>query len=231
MIESANNSLKRGLVRRESFPDTEHLRQRVNERARTNNVCLSCSRTGNCHDNTVAESFHAEERDALPQAAVLRHQPPDTRKCHGIALRAHEARIRAAFHGRLIPQASASEKLTQVTGHELLAGRKAARAADDRSGWDAVRRRHPPEGKTWGGRLPGILWALSLARRPARFGTLKRAGRQCECHASMGVGMPAEQTTQLTAADRFTHKAIKPLLSRRRVVPDSAPAQQEERSN
>lgn len=31
MIESANNSLKRGLVHRESFPDTEHLRQRVNE--------------------------------------------------------------------------------------------------------------------------------------------------------------------------------------------------------
>lgn len=31
VIESANNSLKRGLVHRESFPDTEHLRQRVNE--------------------------------------------------------------------------------------------------------------------------------------------------------------------------------------------------------
>lgn len=34
VIESANNSLKRGLVHRESFPDTEHLRQRVNERVR-----------------------------------------------------------------------------------------------------------------------------------------------------------------------------------------------------
>lgn len=31
VIESANNSLKRGLVHRESFPDTEHLRRRVNE--------------------------------------------------------------------------------------------------------------------------------------------------------------------------------------------------------
>lgn len=31
VIESANNSLKRGLVHRESFPDTERLRQRVNE--------------------------------------------------------------------------------------------------------------------------------------------------------------------------------------------------------
>lgn len=29
--EFANNNLKRGLVHRESFPDTEHLRQRVNE--------------------------------------------------------------------------------------------------------------------------------------------------------------------------------------------------------
>ena len=31
VIESANNSLKGGLVHRESFPDTEHLRRRVNE--------------------------------------------------------------------------------------------------------------------------------------------------------------------------------------------------------
>ena len=31
VIESTNNSLKRGLVHRESFPDTGHLRQRVNE--------------------------------------------------------------------------------------------------------------------------------------------------------------------------------------------------------
>lgn len=31
VIESANNSLKRGLVHRESFPDTKHLRQRANE--------------------------------------------------------------------------------------------------------------------------------------------------------------------------------------------------------
>lgn len=39
MIESANNSLKRGLVHRESFPDTEHLQQRVNEWVRFyNNV-------------------------------------------------------------------------------------------------------------------------------------------------------------------------------------------------
>lgn len=31
VIEPANNSLKRGLVHRESFPDTEHLRQKVSE--------------------------------------------------------------------------------------------------------------------------------------------------------------------------------------------------------
>lgn len=31
VIESANNCLKRGLVHRKSFPDTEHLRRRVNE--------------------------------------------------------------------------------------------------------------------------------------------------------------------------------------------------------
>lgn len=31
VVKSANNSLKRGLVHRESFPDTEHLKQRVNE--------------------------------------------------------------------------------------------------------------------------------------------------------------------------------------------------------
>lgn len=32
VIESANNSPKRGLIHRESFPDTEHLRQKVSER-------------------------------------------------------------------------------------------------------------------------------------------------------------------------------------------------------
>ena len=31
VIESANNSPKRGLIHRESFPDTEHLRQKVSE--------------------------------------------------------------------------------------------------------------------------------------------------------------------------------------------------------
>lgn len=80
MIESANNSLKRGLVRRESFPDTEHLRQRVNERARTNNVCLSCSRTGNCHDNTMAESFFATLKNEMHyrrrQYSAISHQIP-----------------------------------------------------------------------------------------------------------------------------------------------------------
>lgn len=35
MIKSANNSLKRGLALCESFPDTEHLRQRVNEWVRS----------------------------------------------------------------------------------------------------------------------------------------------------------------------------------------------------
>ena len=65
MIESANNSLKRGLVRRESFPDT---------------VCLSCSRTGNCHDNTVTESFFATLKNEMHyrrrQYSAISHQIP-----------------------------------------------------------------------------------------------------------------------------------------------------------
>ena len=58
---------------------------------------------------------HRVHRGRLqPQAAALHHWLPDTRKCHGIVLRAQEARIRAAFHGYLIPQASVSENLAQV---------------------------------------------------------------------------------------------------------------------
>lgn len=37
MIESANNSLRRGLAHCGSFPDTEHLRQRANEWMRSYN--------------------------------------------------------------------------------------------------------------------------------------------------------------------------------------------------
>lgn len=55
----------------------------------------------------------------------------------------------------------------QGPGHELLAGREAARTADGRAGRDAVRRRHPPEGEMRGRRLPGGPGRLFSARRPA----------------------------------------------------------------
>ena len=54
----------------------------------------------------------------------------------------------------------------QRPGHELLAGREAARAADDRAGRDTVRRRHPPEGELRGGQLRGKLRALLLGKAP-----------------------------------------------------------------
>ena len=75
----------------------------------------------------------------------------------------------------------------------------AARAADDRAGRDAVRRRHPPEGEMRGGRFRGKLWALFLDEAPCRFGTLRQAGRRCGCRAGMGEEVSAVQTTQLTA--------------------------------
>ncbi len=108
------------------------------EWTRTNDARLSCNRTGNCLDNAVAESFfatlknemrycssftpisrrrarrHRGHRDQLqPQATALHHRLPDTRECHGIILRANEARFKGAARGHLIPRTSVSEKLTQ----------------------------------------------------------------------------------------------------------------------
>ena len=54
----------------------------------------------------------------------------------------------------------------QERGHELLAGHEADRAADDRAGRDAIRRRHPPEGEIKV-RLPEDSGRFSSARRPA----------------------------------------------------------------
>lgn len=62
----------------------------------------------------------------------------------------------------------------QGPGHKLLAGREAARAADDRAEGDAVRRRHPPEGETRGRRLPEWPWAPFLGKAPYRFGAPRR---------------------------------------------------------
>lgn len=62
----------------------------------------------------------------------------------------------------------------QGPGHELLAGREAARAADGRAGRDAVRRRHLTGGETRGRRPPGGLWALFLGEAPFHFGAPRR---------------------------------------------------------
>lgn len=62
----------------------------------------------------------------------------------------------------------------QGPGHELLAGREAARAADGRAGQDAVRRRHLTGGETRGRRPPGGLWALFLGEAPFHFGAPRR---------------------------------------------------------
>ena len=89
---------------------------------------------------------HPEERDVLPQAlpgprhrqtrrhrvhrgrlqtqaAPFDHRPQGAGADYGVVLRAHEARIRASSHGRLVPRAYVSENLTQVT-RLVLAGHR-----------------------------------------------------------------------------------------------------------
>ena len=118
----------------------QHASRTLAEWTRANDVRLSCSRTGNCRDNAVAESFFAtlkELRDVLqeelrhkgrrqarghrvhrgrlqPQTAPLHHRLPSAGAGHGVVLRTDQAHRRKASHGRLIPQASVSEILTQV---------------------------------------------------------------------------------------------------------------------
>lgn len=41
----------------------QHASRLLSEWARDNDVRLSCSRSGNCHDNAIAESFFATLKD------------------------------------------------------------------------------------------------------------------------------------------------------------------------
>lgn len=50
-----------------------------------------------------------------PQKAPLRHRLPGAGAGHGFVLRADQAGRRGASHGRVIPRASVSENLTQVS--------------------------------------------------------------------------------------------------------------------
>lgn len=115
------------------------------EWARDNDVRLSCSRAGNCHDNAVAESFLATlknemyyrrsfpTRDSAKHAVVEfieayynRRRPRSTigykvpaeamaARGHGCLLRTHGAQARRVPHDRLIPRTRVSEILIQVT--------------------------------------------------------------------------------------------------------------------
>lgn len=77
----------------------------------------------------------------------------------------------------------------------------------------------PPEGEMRGKRLPGRPWALFLGKAPCPLE-----------HAEVGsvsMRMPREHGRRDVcwtndSADRFAHKVIEPLLSRRRSVPDRA---------
>lgn len=77
-----------------------------------------------------------------------------------------------------------------------------------------------------GRRLPGRPWALFLGKAPcplehAEAGSVsmrmpREHGRRDVCWTNDSADR------KLTIADRFAHKVIKPLLSRRRAVPDRA---------
>ena len=77
-----------------------------------------------------------------------------------------------------------------------------------------------------GRRLPGRPWALFLGKAPcslehtevgrASMQMPREHGRRDVCRTNDSADR------ELTTADRFAHKAIKPLLSRRRAVPDRA---------
>lgn len=81
------------------------------EWARDNDVRLSCSRTGNCHDNAVAEFIEAYYNRRRPRSTIGYKVPAEG---HGGLLRENRAQARGHAYGRLISRACVSEILTQV---------------------------------------------------------------------------------------------------------------------
>ena len=96
----------------------------------------------------------------------------------------------------------------------------AARAADDRTGRDAVRRRHPPEGEMRGGRPPGWPWATFLGKAPCPLEhaeTGRAPMRMPRGHRRRDVCCTNDSADrELAAADHFAHEAIA-----QRMVPGS----------
>ena len=152
-----------------------------------------------------------------PPAAALVQKAPKTALGRAAApTQAHQAQLRHRRRRRKgggdVREPQGDDVAQAGRDHEAQE-QGAARAADDRAGRDAVRRRHPPGGEMRGSGFPEGPGRLSSARRPARLSTLRRAGRRCGCRASMGGGMSAVRINdsadrEPTAAGRFAHEAI-----------------------